>query len=264
MLTVGVFAATSQAQTAGLSGSAHDFTSASSVAWNASGEMCLPCHIPHPKTSGTLHYTAGVGVTDTNSKLLGAGLWNHQLSGLDSTPYSLYTSWVSTTVVASGVSSLPLGGKAAAATTITGNVDQNTKLCLGCHDGTVALASFNLPHGATAGANGTITMTTAASFAVKGANNDLTATHPIGDAARWSYPTDTTKFVDPSTHATSGIVPLRPMADGGMAVGCSSCHDPHNTAGNDHFLWVNNRVAGTTDDGRHVSGSLLCENCHVK
>ena len=296
-LTVGMFASASHAQTAGtpgLTGSSHDFVTNSGYAaasgstpassanqWNASGQMCLPCHIPHVKsvtvTTGTgstktsytsVNYVPGVGLQDTKNALLGAGLWNHALSALDANPYTLFTSWTSNAVVSGGVSSLPtVNGvtvTAASALTTSGAVDQNTKLCLGCHDGTVALASFALPHGFTAAPNGTVTMTTIASYAVKGAANDLTAVHPIGAAARWSFPTNTAKWVDPSAHATTGYTPLRPMADGSYAVGCSSCHDPHNTAGNDHMTWVPNNVPGTTDDNRSVSGSLLCENCHVK
>jgi len=260
-LTVGLLAGTSGAANApGLTGSGHDFVKNGGT-WNKSGEMCLPCHIPHLSTStgAFTTYKAGFGNVDSNQNLLGAPLWNHALSALDAGTYTLFTSWVTTSSIANGVTS----SSTAAATPIKGNVDQNTKLCLGCHDGTVALSSFNVPYGETKG-DGTTTMTTFASFAVKGAGNDLTATHPIGDAATWVYPTDTTKFVDPSYRDAAGIMPLRPMATGALAVGCSSCHDPHNTAGNNDFLWVANNVPGTTVDGRSVSGSVLCENCHKK
>jgi len=260
-LSLGLLAGTSQAANApGLTGSGHDFVKNGGT-WNKSGEMCLPCHIPHLSTgtSSFTTYKAGVGNVDSNQNLLGAPLWNHQLSALDSGTYTLFTSWVTTSSIANGVTN----SSSAAATPIKGNVDQNTKLCLGCHDGTVALSSFNVPYGETKG-DGTTTMNTFASFAVKGAGNDLTATHPIGDAATWVYPTDTTKFVDPSYRDAAGIMPLRPMATGALAVGCSSCHDPHNTAGNNDFLWVANNVPGTTVDGRSVSGSVLCENCHKK
>lgn len=273
-LSLGLLASTTSAKS-GLTGSGHDFVAGSGAStWNASGEMCLPCHIPHLSASantgtGTSYkpgatYVAGVGVVDSKNQLLGAALWNHSLSGLDANAYTLFESWTTTTTVTNGVSTASgPNGAATAATPVTGAVDQNTKLCLGCHDGTVALNQFNTPHGeSTTGAG--ITMGTVASWAVKGANNDLTATHPIGAAAVWTFPTDTTNFVDPSYRASAGIMPLRPMATGQLAVGCSSCHDPHNTAGNNAFLWVPNNVPGTTVDGRAVSGSVLCENCHIK
>jgi hypothetical protein len=293
-LAVGLLAGTSQAQTlfagngVGLTGSAHDFvkgagsTGTGGTQWNATGQMCLPCHIPHLSSSANTTsskgvytagatYVAGLGAVDSKGNLLGAALWNHTLDPAADGTFKLFSSWASNLTVSgsgtgatSAISTTSGVTSATYTNTLSGNVDQNTKLCLSCHDGNIALASFGVPHGATAALNGTITMNTFASFAVKGAGGDLTATHPIGDAATWSFPTNTAKFVDPATHAATGIVPLRPMANGNLAVGCSSCHDPHNTAGNDHFLWVNNTIPGTTDDGRQVNGSLLCQNCHVK
>jgi hypothetical protein len=259
ILMVGLLAGVSRAQTTGgLTGSGHDFVKNGGT-WNKTGEMCLPCHIPHLKNSTFTTYKGLNGIVDSQGNLVGAPLWNHQLSALDANTYTIFVAWTTTSNVVAGVTQ-----SASATPTNQGTtVDQNTKLCLGCHDGTVALSNFNVPHGETAG-DGTTTMTTFASFAVKGAGNDLTATHPIGSAALWTYPTDTTKWVDPSLRDAKGIMPLRPMATGQMAVGCSSCHDPHGTAGNNDFLWIPNNVAGTTVDGRSVSGSVLCENCHVK
>ena len=61
-------------------------------------------------------------------------------------------------------------------------------------------------------------------------------------------------------------MPLRTLANGQTAVGCTSCHEPHNRKNDPsgHMLWVNNSGAGTTVDGRAVDGSLLCMNCHKK
>ena len=47
-------------------------------------------------------------------------------------------------------------------------------------------------------------------------------------------------------------------------MGCTSCHEPHNRRNTEGMLWVNNQGAATTVDGRTVSGSALCMNCHKK
>ncbi len=83
-----------------IAGSAHDF---SSDAWNSSGEICLPCHIPH---------NADMTVSD-------APLWNHEVT---TATYTLYSS---------PTMNVPV------------NQPQGVSvLCLSCHDGTVALDSY--------------------------------------------------------------------------------------------------------------------------
>ena len=152
---------------------------------------------------------------------------------------------------------------------VTGQVDQTTKLCLSCHDGTVALDSFG--GAASGGSSETITAVASWADVTKGTGNNLSTNHPYGDAARWPTNNITglgapgvVDLVDPSFRKTAGIMPLGTMYDGTGAVGCVSCHDPHNGSGNTDFLWVQNNVAGTTVDNRSVSGSLLCQNCHIK
>ena len=122
----------------GILGSAHDFTDdlsasgtvnewagASTVrpgtepgtardgGWNYRGEVCRVCHAPHDK--GRSAWQAWDGED--------AGLlWNHSLSDTDA--YSMYTSD-------------SLRGE------IAGNVVGKSKLCLSCHDGTVAINAFD-------------------------------------------------------------------------------------------------------------------------
>lgn len=253
-LTAGLLAGVSSAQTVyplgagapGISGTSHDFGTAT---WNQSQQICLPCHIPHSAT-----------LKDSNGQLLGGPLWNHTLSA--TATYTLFQSYVTTSTITNGVTQ----SATAAPTLTTGNVDQNTKLCLSCHDGTVALDSFiSLPHGLAGTMKAGTGTTFIASWAdkTKGTGNDLSTNHPIGQAAVWTYPTPS-YMVDPSLRDAKGIMPLRPMANGQLAVGCTSCHEPHNRNGNADFLWVNNSGPGTTVDGRSVSGSTLCMNCHIK
>ena len=213
VLAVILFVAVSPPARGGISGSRHDF---GQFGW-AQNQICLPCHTPHNAI-----------VRDAQGVLVGGPLWNHTLS---TATYVLYVD--------------PNTGQ-----NVTGAVDTNSRLCLSCHDGTVAVDSFG-------GGNGTNQMT----GGVLG--TDLSNDHPLGENAVWPTP-NPAYLVDPALRAAAGIMPLRNLADGRAAVGCTSCHEPHNRKNTVHMLWVNNQGAGTTVDGRAVSGSLLCMNCHKK
>jgi Doubled CXXCH motif (Paired_CXXCH_1) len=166
-------------------------------------------------------------VKDASGTVVAGPLWNHTLS---TATYDLYYN--------------DAGQK------VQGKVDTNSILCLSCHDGTVAVDSFGGGAGTqqlTAGLLGT----------------DLTNDHPIGEAAVWPNP-NPSYMVDPTLRDAQGIMPLRVLADGRKAVGCTSCHEPHNRKNQNNMLWVNNAGAATTVDGRAVSGSALCMNCHKK
>jgi hypothetical protein len=220
---------------AAITGSKHDF---GSQGWSG-GQTCAPCHAPHTTI-----------LKDADGNLLGGPLWNHELSKI--TDYKVYDD--------TGA------GK-------TAKMDQNSKLCLSCHDGTVALDSFG-------GVTGTSFITNPK--AVFG--NDLSDDHPVGGDAAWPQTFDPTATKDANGNDVTGkggwtgrsslvvpnlrdakrIMPLRKMADGTLVVGCTSCHEPHNKSNQDHLLWVKNTGAGTTVDGRAVNGSTLCLNCHIK
>ncbi len=155
----------SAAARASIIGSKHDFGGDEYKNWSK-GEICLPCHIPHNAT-----------VKDASGNDLDGPLWNHTLS---TATYTLYDALTAPTVDASGNPVL------------TGEVDNNSILCLSCHDGTVALDSF----GGGLGTAGPIAGTPGA----KGSANlgtDLSDDHPIGEKAIWP---DTTPsyMVDPS------------------------------------------------------------------
>jgi len=202
-----------QVASAGISGSKHDF---GQFGW-AKNQICLPCHTPHNAI-----------VRDANGALLGAPLWNHTLS---TATYVLYVD--------------PTTGQ-----NVTGQVDTNSRLCLSCHDGTVAVDSFG-------GGAGTQQLTGGL------LGTDLSNDHPIGEAAVWPTP-NPAFLVDPALRTAAGIMPLRLLADGRSTVGCTSCHEPHNRKNVAGMLWVNNAGPATTVDGRSVSGSALCMNCHKK
>lgn len=145
-------------------------------------------------------------------------LWNHSMSSV--TNYVTYTSGTLKAVV--------------------GQPDGSSRLCLSCHDGTVALGMVSSRTNCIAMQNGVMTMPA-------GTNNlgtDLSHDHPISfkyDAALTKLDT---QLQDPAT--LTGKVRL----DHNGEVQCASCHDPHNDQfGN--FLVVDN------------TGSALCLTCHT-
>lgn len=211
---------------ASITGSKHDFAAANAnypAGWSG-GEICKPCHAPHNTTP-----------TNAAGGVLQGPLWNHTLG-----PNNTYKMYINGTAT---------DGQA---------VDQNSILCLSCHDGSIAIDSFG-------GATGTTTIQGKANL-----GTDLTNDHPIGQAALWPTP-NPSYMVDPALRNSAGIMPLRAMTDGTLAVGCTSCHEPHDRANRagvtnppKHMLWVANDAPGTTVDGRAVTGSVLCMNCHKK
>jgi predicted CXXCH cytochrome family protein len=178
----------------------------STTGWGG-GEICLACHAAH-----------------NNQNSPGEMLWNHDLSLV--TDYGLYTS--PTFSAAPGV-----------------QPDGSSKLCLSCHDGTVALDSY----GGGAGAEGPID-----SFYNFG--TDLSDDHPISftytvEPGLWD-PAATSVTIGEGVDALTGNI--SDMMLYGGTVQCSSCHDVHNTQAIDStpLLLVDN------------AGSDLCLTCHDK
>lgn len=122
-----------------------------------------------------------------------------------------------------------------------------SKLCLSCHDGTVAIDSFG-------GATGTKLATGTALI-----GTDLANDHPIGftyDAALVTADpglAEITKAVTIGTGNT-GTIASKMLIGGKME--CASCHDVHNS------------TAGTAVESKLVRvttvGSALCVVCHNK
>ena len=198
----------SSASFAVITGSAHDFSGLP----NARGEICLPCHAPHNNAEN---------VTD-------APLWNHEVTT------AVYDTYTSPTMDAG---------------TPPGDLDQPggvSKLCLSCHDGTVAIDAFG-------GQPGSIF------FPPTSDNNlgtDLTNDHPISFIYDTALASVDGELSDPTT-ALSGIV----GSSGGTIqedmlfadrLECASCHDVHNTFNTDDLLLKPN------------GGSALCLTCHIK
>lgn len=222
LVTFGALATSSHA---GITGSAHDFATYS---WSG-GQTCLPCHTPHGEPPA---FQAPAVEGGLPTPITYAPLWNHETTAAT---YRVYESDGSTTTV---------------------NVDRRSRMCLSCHDGTVALENFS---GNTGGDH---FIDPDAKIGVEG---DLTENHPIGDAAIYTTSTTTTSMVvQDSSHKVNGLR-LRVMPNGtDYVVGCTTCHSTHNSTGLPHMLQKAVVGSGTTGDGRTVNGSLLCFSCHKK
>ncbi len=172
-------------------------------AWNSSGEICIVCHTPH---------NAVTSVTN-------APLWNHSVSAVAS--YTLYASPTMDAAV--------------------GQPTGSSKLCLSCHDGTVALENFG------GVINGTNHVSTA-----NNVGTDLSNDHPISitysDALAGTD--GGLRLPSTATGVGTGTIAATMLTAGVMQ--CSSCHDVHNKYNVTHLLKKSN------------AGSALCLTCHIK
>lgn len=176
------------------------------------GEFCVVCHTPH----------------DANTDAQ-APLWNHVTS---SAVYSLYTS-----------------------PTMDYPTEQPTpgnpsRLCLSCHDGTVAIDSYSTNPGST--------------LIAERANlgTDLGNDHPVG--VRWEHQTQQAGALtcttchplafNPDTGSMDFVgTPGQELKFYNRRVECPSCHDVHNV-----------NVQGVKLLRKTLAGSALCLHCHPK
>ena len=178
----------------------------SASGWSGN-EICVACHTPH---------NANTSVTD-------APLWNHDLSTM------VYTLYDSPTLNATTVQ--PTG---------------TSKLCLSCHDGTVAYD--NTTTGTKMSGNSAV--------GSDGLSND----HPISFTYDATLATSDGGLHDPSTTAVttgSGTDTKSGTIETAMLIGgqvqCATCHDVHNKFTDGNSLL---RVS--------ITGSKLCLTCHDK
>jgi len=164
-------------------------------------DTCIFCHTAHHSNGAT-------------------PLWNHNLSGV--TNYVVYSS---ATLDAMGLTIPQPNG--------------SSRLCLSCHDGTIALGSVNSRTSPISMQNGVTTIP-------KGAGNlgtDLSGDHPISFVYDAALAAKDPQIKDPAT--LTGKVKL----DHDGRLQCTACHNPHdNQFGN--FLVMDN------------TGSSLCLACH--
>lgn len=114
-----------------------------------------------------------------------------------------------------------------------------SKLCLSCHDGTIAVGSVFSRDQIIQMAGGMTTLPPGAS----NLGTDLSDDHPISfryDSALWSKDR---KLVDPH------LLPEALKLDSNQELQCTTCHDAHNNVFGDFLVMHNNN-------------SILCTSCH--
>jgi predicted CXXCH cytochrome family protein len=164
------------------------------------GEICKVCHIPHGATAGNID----------------APLWDHKLTTQTFTPYT------------------DTRMKAA-----TGQPDGLSKLCLSCHDGTVAIDSFN-------GVMGTTFIKNKIGPNLKTGQGHWK--HPISIVYDTNLSIADTKIYDPAVKTTvlGGTVKKDLLFND--KVQCASCHDVHDKKGIGTLL--------------RITENTLCLTCH--
>ena len=184
-----------------ITGSAHDFSTAN---WNFTGEICTPCHTPH----------------NASLETLGAPLWNHEVTK------STFTLYDSPTFDGSDTIGQPSG---------------TSKLCLSCHDGTIALDNFGGFTGGTTFNQGSRVLGT-----------DLRNDHPVSFTYDSALAARDGELYDPTVRSSGlgGTIHEDLLHDG--RVECTSCHNVHNESGAPYLLVKDN------------FGSALCLTCHDK
>lgn len=229
---------------------------------NTEDQICVFCHTPHGATSAP-----------------GAPLWNRSLST------ATYTTYLSSSIDADLVG---------------GQLDQpagSSKLCLSCHDGTLAIGSVNVKGGQTG-----VTFTMSGDAAdgsmpaglgvvtgfTRDLDIDLSNDHPVSvtyDQAladrdgelrmpdvNQNIPPGVGDIVGLRDHAV-GVRPLLPLEPTGPAgrgqIQCATCHDPHvrdtQADKNIKFLRSNRYQEGTPSGGNfNKNADIICLACHDK
>ena len=180
------------------------------------GQICVPCHAPH---------NADTTVTE-------APLWNHEVT---TATYNLYSS--------------------ATLTATLRQPDGSSKLCLSCHDGTVAVDSFG-------GNTGNIFIS--AFGAELDLTTDLSDDHPISFDYNQALSQSDVGLFDPTTKQVtigsgqfSRTGSITEVMLENEVLQCSACHSVHNDfvvqdAATDALLKVS------------LADSELCLACHNK
>lgn len=207
------------------------------------GQICVFCHTPHHATN-----------------IPAAPLWNRQLSGATYTPYT------SNSIDANDIAATPGG---------------SSKLCLSCHDGTVAIGSVNVLDGTSPA---TISMQGVEAGRMPGGagestgftrklGTNLTNDHPISFTYDSVLANADGELRNPSLEPHIGnrvsgtSPPLVPLED--SKVQCISCHDPHirdtDPTRNIKFLKLNRfQTLAPVGSGFNAQGDILCIACHDK
>ncbi len=211
---------------AGIANTVHNLSTSGSGTIIATEEtqVCVFCHTPHNSNPAV-------------------PLWNHEMSGAS---YTLYNSEY-----------LQRAGYEAVV-----DVGSRSKLCLSCHDGTVAIGSvYNL-----GGGPATITLvggvTTLPDTSTAYIDTDLTDDHPVaikydtGITINFFHGTKSMELTTPAPPVDPNYQGVRLYPPNPGYVECTSCHDPHVETEKFLVIWNAAGLATTISD--------ICATCHTK
>jgi len=201
--------------------------------------ICIYCHAPHHTITTTEALAGGITYYP---------LWNHDLS--TTTTWEVYSNTDITNPVIPDNVQHQLNA-------MLGDPSSISKLCLSCHDGSVAVSSYgNFANGAASSSHtGSVKIDAVLNgrFAI-GLNGNLQNHHPIGFNYDDVYAVDD-EIRDPSSTLLGNNPYGLTINDllWGRSIECSSCHDVHNTKNTGiKFVWIED------------TNSNLCFSCHAK
>lgn len=231
-------------------------------------EVCVFCHTPH-----------GATAQDLGGAPLRGPLWNRRVpAGATYTPYT--SNSLDAAAILDGLDAQPGG---------------SSKLCLSCHDGTLAIGNVNVLNGSAnvslamsgTGPGGTMPAGegTTSGF-TRYLGTDLRNDHPISltfdaalaqrdgelrvlDAAQ-RHPPGSGSVIGVRTSGFKPLLPLEPTGAGGAGqVQCATCHDPHlreldATKGPAKFLRAQRFQESTPTVGFNPASDVVCLACHDK
>ena len=246
-------------------------TGTTHAASGGTSEVCVFCHTPHGATQA-----------DQGGAALRAPLWNRRVpAGTTYTPYT--SSSMDAQSIADGFNNQPGG---------------SSKLCLSCHDGTLAIGNVNVLNG---GQNASIPMTgtgpggtmppgqgSSTGF-TRFLGTDLRNDHPISVTfnaalatrdgelravdAQQRWPAGTGSVLAVRAPGLKPLLPLEPTGDGGAGnngqVQCATCHDPHireldASKGNQKFLRAQRFQEAAPGAAHNAASDIICLSCHDK
>lgn len=232
----------------GIKGTSHDLSSSGLNGYGHDDQLdriCVYCHAPH--------HAAKLG-SEEASGVTYLPLWNH---GVTSRFYTVYESDFGDGPATPDSTDFGESRHLFNGRDTIGQPGSVSRLCLSCHDGSVAVNEYGFDPGRAesrgAGGSAEAANTIDAQFKIGGADN-LTNHHPIGfdylavsllddEIAAPSTPFNGTE--DPTT--TIGSL----LYNGKME--CVTCHDVHNSKNTgETFLWKSD------------NNSAFCLTCHLK
>ena len=231
-------------------------------------EVCVFCHTPHGATS-----------VDESGAALRSPLWNRRVpAGATYTPYT--SSSMDSQTIVDGFNATPGG---------------SSKLCLSCHDGTLAIGSVNVLNGnpnasipmSGTGPGGTMPAGagTTSGF-TRFLGTDLRNDHPISVSytnalatrdgelravdAQQRWPAGSGSVIGLRASGFKPLLPLEPTGNANLGqVQCATCHDPHTreldaAKGNQKFLRAQRFQESSPSANPSAATDIICLSCHDK